>query len=191
MSYELPVSVRVGDRCWDIRSDYRAALDICTALSDPELTDRERALAALVIFYPDLRDLPQGDYQEALDACLDFLAGGLPDADARGPRLVDWERDFPLIAAPVNRALGQDIRALPYLHWWTFLGYYREIGGDCTFAWVVRIRDKLARGRALDREEKAWYRENRALVRLSRRWTGAEEALSEVWGPAGGKEKGE
>ena len=181
--YDLPRSVRLAGRTWEIRSDYRAALDICAALSDPDLTDRERAWTALRIFYPAFPELPPDIYGEALTACLRFLSGGREDTGARGPRLVDWERDFPLIAAPINRALGREIRDLPYLHWWTFLGYYGEIGGDCTFAQIVRIRDKLARGKALDRAERAWYRENRALVDLPRRCTDEEEALLKEWTP--------
>lgn len=181
MMYDLPRSVRLAGREWEIRSDYRAALDICAALADPLLSDRDRAYTALFIFYPDFPALPPEDRGEALEACMRFLAGGREETARRGPRLVDWERDFPLIAAPVNRALGREIRDLPYLHWWTFLGCYGEIGGDCTFAWVVRIRDKLARGKTLDRTEREWYRENRALVDLPRRYTGEEETLAAEW----------
>ena len=35
----LPTSVNVSGKEYNIRSDYRAILDICTALNDPELSD--------------------------------------------------------------------------------------------------------------------------------------------------------
>ena len=49
-----------------------------------------------------------------------------------------------------NRVLGQEVRAAKYMHWWTFLAAYQEIG-ECTFAQIVRIRDRLARGPGSDR----------------------------------------
>ena len=52
MSYELPENVEIDGVLYEIRSDYRAALDICTALSDPELSGEEKAAAALTILYP-------------------------------------------------------------------------------------------------------------------------------------------
>lgn len=52
MMYDLPKSVEVGGCVYEIRSDYRAVLDICAALSDPELSDDERGLVTLTIFYP-------------------------------------------------------------------------------------------------------------------------------------------
>ena len=49
MMYALPTSLEVRGTEYEIRSDYRAALDICAALSDPELDNQEKALAALII----------------------------------------------------------------------------------------------------------------------------------------------
>ena len=102
---------------------------------------------------------------------------------------MDWEQDFPLIAAPVSRVYGGDIRAVPYdpqanqggLHWWTFLAAYQEIG-ECTFAQIVRIRDRLARGRPLEKADQEWYRNNRQLVDFKRTYTGAEDEMVKSWG---------
>ena len=72
----LPISVEVGGAEYAIRSDYRAALDICAALSDPELDGRERAAVALEVFYPDVDAIPPERYEEAVERCLWFLGGG-------------------------------------------------------------------------------------------------------------------
>ena len=73
-----------------------------------------------------------------------------------------------LIVADVNKVAGQEIRALPFLHWWTFLGYFHAIGEGQLSA-VVTIRDKLSRGKKLEEWEKDYYRENRKTVELQRR----------------------
>lgn len=183
MICELPSSLAVGGVERPIRSDYRAALDICAALADPGLGEREKALAALCICYPRLEDIPPEQYQEALERCFWFLDGGEAAAqdDRPGPRLMDWEQDFPRIVAPINRVLGREVREGP-LHWWTFLSAYYEIGGDCLFAQIVRVRDALARGKKLDKADREWYRRNRELVDLRQRYTDEEEKLLKEWG---------
>ena len=176
----LPVRVEVGGAEYGICSDYRAILDICAALSDPELTGQEQSAAALEIFYPDIEDMPPEHYREALDRLLWFLNGGSTPEDRKTPKLVDWEQDFPYIIAPINRATGQEVRALEYMHWWTFLAAYYEIG-DCTFAQTVRIRDRLARGKPLEQTDREWYNRNRHLVDFKRKYTNQDETALDKW----------
>lgn len=182
MIYDLPKNLEIQGTEYEIRSDYRAVLDICIALSDPELSDQDRAQATLEIFYPAFEDMPPEHYQEALKQCFWFINGGeVEESGRKSPRLISWEQDFKLIAAPVNRVLGQEIRSLPYLHWWSFLAAYYEIGGDCTFAQVVGIRSKLARHKKLDKSEKEWLQRNRKLVDFKVKYTEAEESLLKKW----------
>jgi hypothetical protein len=93
---------------------------------------------------------------------------------------MDWEQDFPLIVSPVNRSLGFEVRGVEYLHWWTFLAAYREIG-DCTFAQVVSIRKKKMAGKKLDRAEAQFYADNREIVDLRRLETQAERDIFAEW----------
>lgn len=188
MNYHLPKSLDVCGAEYAIRWDYRAALDICAALSDPELSDQERAFAALMIFYPELEEMPPEDMEEALRRCFWFLNGGEEEHGAKPQRkLMDWDQDFNLIVGPVNRVLGADVRGMEQLHWWTFLAAYMEIG-DCTFAEVVAIRKKRAEGRKLSKEDRAFLRENRDLVELRTHYTEEEEAVFAMMAGAAAKE---
>lgn len=185
METRLPKQLIICGKPYAIRWDYRAALDIFAALNDVELDDRARAEALLDIFYPAWYQgrMPQEHIQEAIRQAFWFLRGG-EDAPEPGeqkkPQLVDWEQDFPLIAAPVSRILGRDVRGMR-LHWWSFLAAYMEIG-DCTFAQVVAIRRKKAKGKALDKSERQWYRENRKLVDIKTTYTQAEKDALAYWG---------
>lgn len=188
MIYGLPVSLEIGGKPYEIRADYRAILDICIALSDPDLSNQEKMFVALGIMYPDFNSIPSADYAEALEQCFWFINGGDETKQRKAPKLVDWEQDFKYIVAPINRVYGQDIRAIPYdsetnvggLHWWTFISAYYEIG-DCLFAQIVRIRNKQARGKKLDKSEREWYRQNRELVDFKQTYSTAEEALLKEW----------
>lgn len=177
IGYDLPSTVTVGGDVCPIRTDFRAALDIIAALNDPELTDFDRATVALGIFYPEKTPT---DLNGALAACFWFISGG-EEQKQTGPqkKLVDWEKDFRWIAAPISKAIGRDIRGME-LHWWTFLAYYYEIG-DCMFSQIVRIRDRLARGKKLDKSDREWLRKNADLVSIETKYTEAEERLMDDW----------
>lgn len=181
MEYTLPKTAHVNGREYSIRSDYRAILDICEALTDPELNEQEKAEVMLCIFYPELADMPAEDYQEAAKQCVWFINCGEEEKHRRPtPKLMDWSQDFRYIAAPINRVLGKEIRELEYLHWWTFISAYYEIG-DCLFAQIVRIRNLKAKGKPLDKADQEWYRENRELVDLKTSITEAENAVLNMW----------
>lgn len=183
MMFDLPTKLNIGGADYDIRSDYRAVLEICTALSDTELSDEEKAFVALDIFYPGLETMPPEDWGEALKECFAFIDNndGQPVAQS-AHRLMDWKKDFKHIVAPINRVAGCEVRSVPYLHWWTFLSYFNEIGPDCLFAQMVRIRDKLAKGKKLDKEEREWLNRNRAMVELKTQYTARDEELLAQWG---------
>ena len=193
MIYDLPTSVEVGGAEYEIRSDYRAVLEICTALTDVELSGQEKAFVLLSIFYPGLDDMPPEDYKEAVEKCYWFIDCGDEQTPTRkAPKLMDWEQDFKYIVAPINRVLGCEVRSIPYdyenntggLHWWTFVAAYYEIG-DCLFAQIARIRNLRAKGKPLDKADRAWYAENRHLVDLHTAYTEQENELLKQWGGGG------
>ena len=77
--------------------------------------------------------------------------------------------------------MGKEVRSVEYLHWWTFISAYYEIG-DCTFAQIVRIRNQLAKGKKLDDFDKEWYRDHRELVDIKQTYTDAEQEILKQWG---------
>ena len=180
MNWGLPTAVTVGGNEYAIRSDYRAVLDICTALTDPDLSSTDKTIVLLSIFYPDIESIPPEDYEEAVRQCFIFINCGEEEQQRKAPKLVDWEQDFQYIVAPINRVAGTEIRSVEYMHWWTFISYYYEIG-DCLFAQIVRIRDKIARGVSLDKEDRKWLRENRRLVDFRVKYSEAEDEIMKQW----------
>lgn len=188
MTWGLPTSVEVGGKDYEIRTDFRVILDIFDMLGDPEFNGRDRAQGILEMFYVDYESIPLQDLQEAVNQFTWFQNGGQMPSKKKTAKLIDWAQDYHLIIPPINSAYGGDIRAIPYdektntggLHWWTFLGAYSNIG-DCTFSHVVQIRDKKARGKALSKEEKEWYRRNREIVDIRRKYSEAEQEIIGYW----------
>ena len=154
---------------------------IIGVLGDAELSDEDRTLITLTIFYEDFDSMPVNDFQDAVEYMFWFLNGGAENKKhGKKPRLMDWGQDFPLIVSPVNKVMGFEIRAVYYLHWWTFLAADQEIG-DCLFAQVVSIRKKRMMGKKLDKADSQFYRENHDLVDFKRKETDAERGILEEW----------
>lgn len=180
--YELPKCLDVCGVMYEIRSDFRAVLDCCTALSDCDLTNEEKAFVCLDIMYPSFEEMPPEHYEEALKQCFWFInCGAEEDNTRKAPKLMDWGQDFQYIVAPINRVLGTEVRALEYMHWWSFVSAYYEIG-DCVFAQIVRIRDKKAKGKKLDKAEQEWYKNNRKMVDFKQSYSESEKAILKEWG---------
>lgn len=176
MRYELPKGVEISGVEYDIRHDYRPILDICTALSDIELSGQEKSAVALTIFYPEVEKIPHRDYGEALKKCFWFISCGEPESKGPNHKKIDWEQDANLIFSDINRVSGCEIRALPYCHWWTFIAWFNAIG-DGRLSTVVSIREKRRKGKKLDDWEQKYYQENREQIDFKTQHTAAEEEL--------------
>lgn len=193
-SWDLPTSLNVGGRNYKIRTDYRVILDILTAMNDPDIFEPgmteeekqlERALTMLQILYIDFDRMPPSDWKEASEKACEFIDCGIKDDGKQKPRLMDWEQDAPVIVPAVNKVCGKDVRSVKYMHWWTFFGYYMEIG-ECTLSTIVSIRDKKRRGKKLEKWEQEFYRNNKKLVDLNtkkiERSEEEKEALRKLFG---------
>ena len=94
-----------------------------------------------------------------------------------GIPLLSAERaeDAPIIVAEVNKVAGREIRSLPFVHWWTFLGWFHAVG-EGQLSMLIALRGKLSRGRKLEPWEREYYRAHKAQVDLKRPETAEETA---------------
>lgn len=164
--YELPTSIKLGDKEFKIRNDgdFRLVLDCFNALNDSELTEQERLISCLIIFYEDLNsvsDINQlADIKGAIQKMYDFfICGEVDTSNTQDYKLIDWDKDSQMIAAAINNVAKTEVRSLPYLHWWTFMGYYISVG-DSLLATVVGIRNKIVKHKKLEKYEEEFRKEN-------------------------------
>ena len=165
----LPKMLTVAGREYPIRADFRVAINILEAFNDPELSDLEKTIVCLECLYETLPD----DIDEAMKKAAWFIDGGEAVSESK-LRLMDWEQDEKMIIASVNRVAGCEIRAAEFLHWWTFLGYFYEIG-EGRFSMIVGLRAKLAKGKQLTKDEREFVRDNQDVVKLKTRLSAEEE----------------
>lgn len=189
-AWEFPTSLNVGGIDYEIRTDYRVILDLFSALSDPELKDENEQITAYMqskvimqIMYPDCDNIPAEHIQEALNKVSEFIDMGISD-DRKKPKTMDWNQDAPILIPAINKVLNCEIRAQKYIHWWTFLGAYMEIG-ESLFSNVIHIRQKKATRKKLEKWEQEFYKENRYLIDFqekSQRSEEEKEALRNYFG---------
>lgn len=165
--WNLPVALEVAGTEYEIRTDFRAVLDIISAFGDPELPDYAKNQVMLEILYVTVP--PDEHLEEAAKKAIWFIDCGreTDDKDDKPkPRTMDWEQDAAIIFPAVNKIAGYETRnPHQYTHWWTFMGYFNEIG-DGLFSQVLSIRQKKAKGKKLEKWEQEFYTENRELINL-------------------------
>lgn len=168
--FELPTSVTICDKEYPIRNkgDFRMILDCFACLQDVELDERERVITSLCIFYSDITSIEavsevfstEEALIEAVNGMYNFFNCGQKSVGAKQSRkLIDWEDDSQMIISAINRVAGKEVRAEEYVHWWTFMGYYLAIG-ECPLSTIVSIRDKIMKGKKLEKWESDFRKEN-------------------------------
>lgn len=188
--YELPKTVEVSGKSYKIRNgaDYRTIIGVIDVCEDPELTQEEKTVSAFIIFYDgindyeDIIDVFGNDAKEAMQAMMKFISYNYDDelASSAKIKLIDWVQDESLIVSGVNGVAKTEVRELKYLHWWTFLSYYMAIG-DGPLATVVSIRNKLAKGKKLEKYEQEFRRENPAYFRWKNEEIEGRNLIESIW----------
>ena len=167
--YGLPITVDIQDKVYAIRNngDYRMVLDCFNALNDVELSETERIITSIYIFYSefegveDILCLDEGTLVELVNKMFDFMNCGSENSPAKPMnfKTIDWEVDEQLICSAINNVANTEIRSVEYCHWWTFMGYFCAVG-ESALSTVVGIRSKIAKGKKLEKYEMEFRRDN-------------------------------
>lgn len=171
--WDLPKQAVFHGKIYELHTDYRDILEIFSYFEDPDLPDPLKWRIALALFYE--QEIPMESLEQAMEFLAEFLKGGRQETERTAPKLLDWEQDAGVIVAEVNKVAGQEIRELPYVHWWTFLSWFHSIG-EGQLSLLVGIREKLRKGKKLQPHEKEYYREHKSAVDLKPRYSRQEQA---------------
>lgn len=184
----LPEALQVGGAKYPIRADYRNVLQVFEAFQDPDLQSDEKWIVAIYLLFEDFTcadDVLQAarsgfNLEDAIKQISWFISAGQPERESLELPTYNWKQDEQMIFSAVNKVAGRETRELEYLHWWTFLGYFNEVG-EGTFSFVVGIRYKLNHGKKLEKHEKEFLAKNKNLVKLEKPKTREEQAQEEEY----------
>ena len=184
----LPEVLTVGGEDYPIRTDYRNVLQVFEAFQDPELTQEEKWIVAIYLLFEnfscddDVLEAAQDgfDLGEAMKQISWFISAGQPEKQVLEQPTYNWTQDEQMIFSAVNKVAGRETRELEYLHWWTFLGYFNEVG-EGTFSFIVGIRHKLNKGKKLEKHEKEFLSHNKELVLMKKPLTKEEQEQEDAY----------
>lgn len=176
---QLPKSLIVDGNNYKIRTDFRVALLIFQAFNDTELSDNEKMQVMVECLYENIDDVNENNIEESMKQAVWFLDGGPTTTESSkkvtsNKKIIDWEQDEQMIFSAINKVAGYETRATEYLHWWTFLGFFNEIG-EGLFTTVISIRNKKNKGKKLEKHEQEFYRENKSLIDLKQKYSVEEQ----------------
>lgn len=174
--WALPMSADIGGSKYKINADFRDVLEIIGILNDHSRPDFLRWQIAIGLFYEE--EIPRRLQKEAMEYLSAFISYG-SDEKKPAPKLVDWDQDAQIIVGDVNKVAGSEIRAMPFLHWWTFLSYFYSVG-EGQLSTIVSIRSKKRKGKKLEKWEETYYRENREKIDFKKART-AEDIAAKAY----------
>ncbi len=184
----LPEELTVGGEDYSIRTDYRNVLQVFEVFQDPDLQPEEKWIVAIYLLFEDfscaddvLQAAQEGfDVVETQKQILWFISAGQPEKQIVELPVYNWSQDEQMIFSAVNKVAGKETRELEYLHWWTFLGYFNEVG-EGTFSFIVGIRNKLNKGKKLEKHEKEFLSHNKELVLMKKPLTKEEQEQEDAY----------
>lgn len=192
IGYELPTSIEIDNKYYSItnKGDFRMVLDCFSTLSDEEIPQQYRVVDCLKIFYDDINsdddvvNVFGKNIETAVKKMYEFFNCNQEEVGIKADhKLIDWETDAQIVCAAINNVAQTEIRSEPYLHWFTFMGYYISVG-ESVLSTVVGIRNKKHKGKKLEKNEKEFVKNNPQYFTIKQSKVEQEEAerlFDSIW----------
>lgn len=137
---EPPVSIEVNGRAYPVATDYRVALAYFRLMADDDMTDKDRALFGLGLFYGNM--IAPDDVEELQKYISFFLSrGGDKEDGASGPRVFDILEDSGRIYAAFYQIYKINLRKVK-MHWWVFCDLLEGLPKGTHLADVIELRGR-------------------------------------------------
>lgn len=188
MDWNLPLTVTIDGNEHEIRNkcEHRTILDCLVAYNDLRLPDELRVKCATTIFYKNIDEI-ENKFEAAKEMLriinIQDKTKENTQQDTEMPiKIINWKKDYHLIAPPVSRILGYSVRDKNrYTHWYDFIGAFNEIG-DCYLTQILNVRLKRKKGKRLNELETEFYRTNKKDIDLPMEMSDEEkEWLDDDW----------
>jgi len=169
---ELPTTVNIVGKTYQINWGFRTFILIEICIFDQKLSDEQRVLNALSLFYGD--NLPD-DPELAFEKMMWFYRGGKADRkDLAGKgkggaslkRCYCFEQDAPFIYSAFRTQYRLDLQDLANtdLHWWKFKAMFESLDENLRISKIMGYRVTSTSG--MQKEQKSFFNEMKKLYAL-------------------------
>lgn len=183
----LPEEVEIAGTAVKIETSFRTGIIFEEMLSDPELSDEDKLLTMLELYYPGVV-FDETTIREAIEKIFWFYrCGSEPrenktggDEGGDGKQVFSYEYDADYIYAGFMSAYRIDL-ARDTLHWWQFRALFRSLPEDTQIMKIIGYRSMKIPSK-LSKEQKDHYKRMKRIYALPDRYelTKAESDLTEI-----------
>lgn len=154
LTEKLPRTVRINGKDVSINTDFRASIEFELIMQDDMLTDEEKLIRALTLYYDHIPD----NISDALEKCLWFyLCGNVAKKQKSSKVLYRFDVDSEYIYSAFLTQYKIDIMELPYMHWWKFRSLFIGLGEGTEFTKILGYRAIEISGK-MTNEQKRFYK---------------------------------
>ena len=181
----LPTSFSIDGKKYEFNYDFRTSILFCLLMQDTELTEEEKILQGLQLYYPVI----PSNVEEAYEKILYFYSRGNDIEDNKkvkqgkrifkrnNNRAYDFEVDANLIFSAFmtqyNINLNRD-----NLHWWEFMSLFNSLKDDTEIVKIMNYRT-IDVNTIEDKKERKMYKQLQDYYSLENTITTEEKQLLE------------
>ena len=157
----LPSSVKIDGTEYEINSDFRTSVLFSLLIEDNELTEEEKVLQALNLYYPVIPD----NLEEAIEQIKWFYSCGKLDnpignkkAKSSSKKVFDFEVDANYIYSAFMSQYRIDLQDIEELHWWKFKALLEGLKEDNKLSKIIEYRS-VDLSKIKDKEQRKFYKD--------------------------------
>lgn len=162
----LPHEVEISGEVYSINSDFRTSILFESLVQDDEISDKEKIIKTLELYYPVI---PKS-INEAIEKALWFYKCGKEDindssngGEGRSSDIIysfDYDDDY--IYAAFLTQYGVDLQDIEFLHWWKFKAMFKGLKEDNEIVKIMGYR-AMTISNNMTKEEQEFYRSMKRL----------------------------
>lgn len=161
-----PEYIQIEDKKYKINADYRNVLEFNRLYKDENISDYEKLLSTICMFYGKDAIEDEENYNQLLEGVKKII-DGRPNSINKAyieerKQDMDYDKDMNLIISSMWSEYGIDITK-EKIHWWTFFDLLNGLSSECALNRVREIRTKDI-SKIQDKDERNTY------IKLKQMW---------------------
>lgn len=164
----IPTSVKINNRRYRIRTDFRNSIQFDQLMQDDEVSDDDKLPLALNLYYPVI---PR-DIKKAVKKMLWFYKCGKEKEEIKksingksDKQIFSFEYDAEYIYAAFLDQYGIDLQDIEDLHWWKFKAMFKGLKEDNLISKIIGYR-AIDLSKIEDEKEREHYRKLQEFYKL-------------------------
>ncbi|AQR93486.1 bacteriophage Gp15 family protein [Clostridium saccharoperbutylacetonicum] len=168
----LPKSVEISGTEYEINFDFRTSILFEMMIQDEVLSDKEKIIKTLELYYPVIPKDIDKNINEAIDKALWFYQGGKDiksqksqSSTGKSEKVYSFEYDDEYIYSAFLDQYAFDLQDVEELHWWKFKAMFKALKEDNEIVKIMGYR-AMTIDNKMSKEQKEYYRKMKKLYEI-------------------------